>query len=126
MKVLYIVILLILIIIIGWFFTYNAINNEASQLMDLSDEIIKSIEDGQWDKAKNQFEDIDSRWKQVRKFWTILLDHHEIDNIDLSIAKANKYINSKNKSLSLGEIEVLKSLFGIVKENEALTLHNIL
>jgi len=126
MKALIIVISIILVIVIGWFFIYESVGNSTEDFILMLTEVATSIEDSDWERAKNQFIEAREKWIKLRNMWTILLDHHEIDNIDLSMARANKFVESQNTSLSLGEIEVLKELFKIVKENEALTLTNIL
>ena len=117
---------LLILIIMAWFFIYSSIADITQELTYLVDNINENIEKNEWDIAMNNFLVIQKKWHEVRDTWTIFLDHHEIDNIDLAMARANKYIRVKDTALSLGEMEVLKKLFDIVKENEALTLTNVL
>ncbi|QEK13184.1 DUF4363 family protein [Crassaminicella thermophila] len=126
MRTLIAAILAIFIIIGGWFYLYKSIEKNTFEFINTLDTISLNIQKQDWNRAFHEFNKIQKKWNKTRNLWTTLLDHHEIDNIDLSMAKADQYVKSKDISLSLGEIETLKKLFRIVKENEALTLTNIL
>lgn len=126
MKILIVTLSVMLIIIGGWFFLYESIENTTYEFINSLTSITQNIQVPNWDIAYDEFVKVNDKWKQTRKTWAILLPHHEIDNIDLAMIKASQYVKSKNTSLSLGELESLKTLFGIVKENEALTITNVL
>ncbi|WP_165000262.1 DUF4363 family protein [Anaerophilus nitritogenes] len=126
MKVFITSLLIMCLIVGGWFFVYDSITHTTSSFVESLDEIIESIHKNDWTNASHQFEKVHTKWNHTRNLWSILLPHHEIDNIDLASAKAKEYIHAKNISLSLGEIATLKKLFHIVRENESLTLTNIL
>ena len=126
MRTLIITIGAVAIIIIGWFFLYGAIESNADDFINSLTEIAENINEYNWDMAWVHFTEVKNGWSKKRTILTIFIDHHEIDNIDLAMAKAQKYIQSKDKPLSLGEIEVLTQLFIIVKENESLSISNIL
>ncbi|TCO68525.1 DUF4363 family protein [Marinisporobacter balticus] len=126
MKILIITLLSIVIVIGAWFFLYENIENTCSKFINDLTHIGQNIQTLDWDSAYSELLKVNDHWQQTRKTWAALLPHHEIDNIDLTMAKASQYVKSKNVSLSLGEIETLKKLFNIVKENEALTLTNVL
>ncbi len=125
MRALIIAIIFTLAIFLGWYFTFNSVEDSTTQLISSLSELSKSVEARQWETAKTKFLEIEEKWEKIRSNWTIILDHHEIDNIDLAMAKTSEYVKSQNHALSLGEIESLRKLFSIVKENEALTLPNI-
>ncbi|EOC99604.1 DUF4363 family protein [Caldisalinibacter kiritimatiensis] len=125
MRAVRFVILVLVVIVIGWGLIYNFVEKNTSEFINNLDDLSKKVENNDWEGAKIQFYKIEKKWDKAKNTWSIILDHHEIDNIDLSIAKASKYIKTQDSSLSLGEIEVLRKLFGIVRENEALTITNI-
>lgn len=121
-----IVIVIMLFMIGGWFFVYTVIENSTNVFIHSLDTVTESIEREDWLNAATNFIDVKKKWTEERSFMTIFLDHHEVDNIDLAMARAGKYIEVRNTALSLAEIDVLKKLFSIVKENESVTLENIL
>jgi len=89
-------------------------------------EIEESTKAGNWVKAKEGIEAIEANWQQVEKSWSILLDHIEIDNIDISLSKISRYIESENTSLALAEVATLKMLITHIPEKESFRLTNIL
>ena len=125
-KVIIIILLIIITIVGSWYFVYNRLQGNANDLKTTLDDIHHSIESNNWDEADHYFQNLNDKWLELRDVWTILLDHHEIDNIDLAMSRAKKYIDSNSKALALGEIEVLTSLVNIVVESESFTLSNIL
>ena len=116
----------VLLIIIGWFFLYQSVERRTAEFVENLNQLAAVLDNEDWEGATENFKKIRNKWRGTRDIWTIFLHHHEIDNIDLSMARTVQYIETKNKSLSLAEMEALKQLFHIVKENEAVTLTNIL
>jgi hypothetical protein len=126
MRSLIAVSIVIIVIIGGWLFAYHYIDVHATALIQALDRITKDIESENWDAAVDKYLQTKEQWFEIRNRWAVIIHHHEIDNIDLAMARTRKYIEEKDRPLSLGEIEVLKQLFHIVKESEALTLTNLL
>ncbi|SHJ72367.1 protein of unknown function [Geosporobacter subterraneus DSM 17957] len=116
----------VLLIITGWIFLYQSVEHQTAEFVEALSQLTKTLNQEDWETAASNFKEIRNKWQITRNKWTIFLHHHEIDNIDLSMARTVQYIETKNKPLSLGETEALKQLFHIVKENEALTLTNVL
>lgn len=125
MKIFVAVIVIVLVLIVGWYFTYESIDQHTTTFVRQLDYISKTIEEHSWSIVDLEFHRLKDNWDKFRKVLSVILDHHEIDNIDLSMARTEQYIRTKNKPLSLAEIEVLKQLFLIVNESESLTLTNV-
>lgn len=120
------IVALILIIIIGsWFWIFTYIKSNVVEMNDIISNINSNIEDNNWIKTKELYEILNNKWDKSRLVWSIFLDHHEIDNMDLTIAKVEANINNKNKHESLKELNVLKTILKIVEESESLTIENI-
>ncbi|MTI71734.1 MAG: DUF4363 family protein [Firmicutes bacterium] len=126
MRALSIVSVIILVIIGGWILLYNDITNDYDEFITSLNKLNKQLVYEDWGEADKELEVLLKMWKEHRDKWSIFLDHHEIDNIDIAMARTSRYVETKNNPLALGEIEVLIKLFEIVKENEAFTLTNIL
>lgn len=123
---LWVSIVIIFVIIMFSFFVYSYIDKTTDEFKNTLNMIENVIENEQWDRANIEFIKINQKWNKTRNTWSIILDHHEIDNIDLAISRVNKYISYRNTALSMGEIQVLKTLFSIVKESQGLSLSNVL
>ena len=125
MRTFKVVLIVVLLFLLGWYLVYESIDKHTTNFSKQLDNISDIIREENWDIVSIEYGRVKNNWNKIRKLLTILLDHHEIDNIDLSMAKASQYIETKNIPLSLGEIAVLKQLFSVVKESESLTLTNI-
>ncbi|CAH2213606.1 DUF4363 family protein [Tepidibacter aestuarii] len=127
MKPFIISIIAAVIIIVSWNYIYSHyIDDSCIEFINSINSISDNIDKNNWKKARDEFMKIDKKWDNVRYKWSVLLDHHEIDNIDIAMAKLIKNIELKNISLSHEQLQSLKKFFELISENEKLTLTNIL
>lgn len=92
---------------------------------DLENSIIKSVENGQWEKASEDFQTLSDDWRQYKKSAAYFLDTTTINEADYSIAKADYYIKAEDKSNASGELACLKEQLAFLHYNESLALGNI-
>ena len=64
-------------------------------------------------------------WQKIRRLWVYFINQDEIDNIDISMERLTSYIKNKDINKAQAELEHLRILFNIIKENECLALDNI-
>lgn len=102
------------------------INNSSQHLMNHLDAVQASIVSENWDNAQKELSLTSTAWQQAKPWWTVLIDHHEIDNIDLSISRLEQYVAAKSTALSLGELAALLLLVEHISTQQMLTLENIL
>ena len=86
----------------------------------------QSISTQKWEVAQKELNTAQQRWDKNKTWWTVLLDHQEIDNIDISMNRLEKYIKTHDVSLSLGEVSALKFQVDHISDSEKLNLRNIL
>lgn len=86
----------------------------------------QSLSNRNWDLARNHLMTAQHNWEKSSHWWSILIDHQAIDAIDLSINRLEKFIETKNFSLSVVEASALKLRFKYIYESEKLSLKNIL
>jgi flagellar motor component MotA len=125
MKVVsFIVISLVLIIGFG-IFTTTSINSSAEKLTHHIDILEENIAEEKWQESSQSSKEISRLWSETKKTWLLFLDHQEIDNIDLTYARLNKYIEAKDLPSALAEVAALKLLVKHIPDISALTLRNI-
>lgn len=116
-----------LVLLIGLSFgSYRYINKTSQNMISQFDLVEQSIQDSRWETAKAQLQAAENTWDQTKYWWTILLNHQEIDNIDVSISRLKTYISSQGLALSLGEVSALKMYVDHISDTEAITVRNIL
>ncbi|WP_242966858.1 DUF4363 family protein [Desulfosporosinus sp. FKA] len=106
--------------------SYQFIQRTTQSLDSQISTVEQSISGQQWAMAQNKLKETQQRWDKSKIWWTILLDHQEIDKIDLSLSRLDKYLVTQNLPLSLGEVSTLELLISHISETEKFTLENIL
>lgn len=120
------VFVILVILLVGSFTSYQYIQGTTQNLGSQIASVEKSISSQQWDTAQKELNETQQQWKNTKGWWTILLDHQEIDKIDLSMKRLDHYLVTKDLPLSLGEVSTLELLFNHISDTEKLNLENIL
>lgn len=105
---------------------YKYVHDSAQTMVGQLEQVETMIQQGQWDSSGDKLAQMRTYWDKTKYWWTILLEHQEIDNIDVSISRLQRYIDTKGLSLSLGEVSTLKMLVDHIADTQAFTLRNIL
>ncbi|HWQ71722.1 MAG TPA: DUF4363 family protein [Desulfitobacteriaceae bacterium] len=126
MRIITTTIIIFILIISGSAASYNYINSTSRNLVAQLENAEKAIQDQQWTLAREQLEQTENNWDKTKYWWTILLNHHEIDNIELSSQRLKQYLINQDKTLSLAEISALEMLFEHIADTEAVNIENIL
>ncbi|HHY13314.1 MAG TPA: DUF4363 family protein, partial [Thermoanaerobacterales bacterium] len=85
---------LILFILLTGYGVYNVYYlTKTSTVMD---EILKELENvvikEDWDMAEDQLNKFIKKWGENKTYWSVLINHSEIDNIEQSIERLKRYI----------------------------------
>lgn len=126
MRVITTTIIILFLIISGSVTSYNYINSTSRNLVSQLKNTEKAIQGQEWALAQDQLEQTLTTWHKTKYWWTILLNHHEIDNIELSSQRLKQYLINQDKTLSLAEISALEMLFEHIADTEAINVENIL
>lgn len=124
-RTIIVVAILLIVIILSGTLTLYYLGRSAGTLELSVDSAIQSVTDKQWTSAEKQLEEFNKNWDKTKYYWAMLVDHFEIDNIDDSFTKTQKYVESKDYSSSLAELEALKYYIMHIPEKEGFTLENI-
>ncbi|HHY90092.1 MAG TPA: DUF4363 family protein [Clostridiales bacterium] len=125
MKMVVIATLLFLLVIAGWLIAYAHVDHVYVELSNYCSTLAESLEKQDWDHASQQLSMINEQWEKAKKHFNLFMNHEKIHDIELSLARTKQYIYKKELSLSLAEIEMLKRLLYMLKEDESLTISNI-
>ena len=120
------IIILVVIITGAGIIANRAFHTTAQKLDDHIAGIENAAAGGNWVAAEKSLANMRRDWSQTEKFWSVLLDHSEIDNIESTISKLGKFIQSRNQSLALGEAALLRLYIKHIPEKESFNLKNIL
>jgi hypothetical protein len=124
-KVIAVMIIITLLIITASIIINRSFDNSSKQLESHINKIQASTISGNWDTASKELKLIQSHWNKIQKFWTVLLDHIEIDNINSTLARMSLQIQVKDKSSVLGESAALRLYINHIPEKESFKIKNI-
>lgn len=110
----------------GSFISHDYIQRTTHSLVAQLGTVEQSISVQNWQNAQRELDRTSGRWDKNKTWWTILLNHEEIDTIDLGMKRLEKYMTAEDKSLSLGEVSALMLLFDHIADSDQLTIRNIL
>ncbi|MEG6611426.1 DUF4363 family protein [Pseudoclostridium thermosuccinogenes] len=126
LKIISSIALIIAAVFIAGTCAQNSLASTSKHLDSQISAIEKSMKDGMWEDALNKLKALTEDWEKAETSWSMLLDHQEVDNIDSTIARMSQYIENRDISPALAEIETLRLYIRHIPEKEALTLKNIL
>ena len=105
--------------------SYLYIESSAKNLSTKLESVEQLVTAQKWDVAQENLSLTKQNWDGTKTWWSVLLDHQEIDNIDISISRLDKYVETKGLSLSLGEVSTLKMLVEHISDKERLSMKNL-
>lgn len=118
--------LILAAVIAGSIYSTSTIKISAKKMEHSIEKTSDLASAGDWAGASGQLALTEKEWNKIEKTWAILVDHFEIDNIESSIIRSKKYIETKDKPLSLAELDNLKFFVEHIYEGELINLKNIL
>lgn len=117
--------IIILVLGLGGYWHNQYINQSTNALVEKVIYIEDHIKAKNWSQANQEVTRVKTEWIETKKLWSVLLDHQEIDNIDLSLQRVEQYIVQNETALSLGEISALRLLFNHIADTESISLQNV-
>lgn len=105
--------------------SYYYLTVSTDKMLEQTRELDRLVFNSQWEEADQTLKQIHREWQQKEQIWTLLINHQEIDNIELTLARLENYLKTKSKIQSLGEISALEHWIKHIPEKEAVTLTNI-
>jgi len=125
LKPLIIIISLTILIVAGGAITLYVLDSESQRLDDSLSSLGEAIENGNWDNASKRLREFHSTWDRTSSLWSMLVDHYEIDNIELLLSQLASYVKNKNRNDALSSVSSLKTLIKHIPDKESLSLKNV-
>ena len=126
MKPLLLAIFFFIVIISGSLMSMYYISSQSEVLQNQLVELEKHIDSENWDKATSLFNAFRQKWVKIDRRWSMLIDHYEIDYINMDLGELKAYIKAQDKTNALAKISSLQLLVKHIPEKEYPLLKNIL
>jgi hypothetical protein len=124
-KTIIVVVILLIVIILSGSLALYYLGRSSGQLELLVNSASISVENKEWTSAQKQLDEFEKNWVKTRPYWSMLVDHFEIDHIEDSYEKAKKYVETQEYPSSLAELESLKHYILHIPRKEGFTMQNI-
>lgn len=119
-------VILIALVLLSGFYTHKLLRDDSDRLVKSIDEIIESSGSGDWERSSETIRRMSSDWGKMKGIWSSLIDHQEIDNIDITLSRLQMLIEIKDTSALMPEAAALRKIISHIPEKEKLTLDNLL
>lgn len=116
---------LVIVLSVGFLTLYN-LNNTADKMVANFDGLEDTIVAGNWQEAHTGIKKVQELWNANKGWWAIVLDHQEIDNIEMALTRVDKYVSMQDRALASGELAVLRQMIEHIPDKERVNLKNIL
>lgn len=102
-------------------YTETSMNTIIEQLSNLKIDILEENKEN----IKNKVEKIDSDWKNVHDKLAYYIEHDELEKVDTAIVTMKSYIETKDFSSAIAELEEGKFILEHIEEKNSFNLENI-
>ena len=127
MKDLIISFLIIAVLIGGWLFFDNYSHKQSYELSEYLEEVIIPLtEKESWGEVDELYDIFEEKWRSYQKVALSFLENDQLSEIDLCVARAEKYIEAEDVSNSAGELCSIATQLQLLDKREKVTLSNIL
>ncbi|MDF2520511.1 MAG: hypothetical protein K0R84_1139 [Clostridia bacterium] len=118
-------ILFLAVIIAGSLSTLYYLDNQSEALLQQLDMLETQIEAEKWDDARISTKEFKEKWVKADRTWSMLIDHYEIDYINMDLGELEAYVKNKDKANAMAKLESLQLLVEHIPEKERPSLKNI-
>lgn len=126
MKLLVALTVLMLLFIVFGVYMQQQILKTASEMREKISDISREINDENWKAAKDSVKSLHKWWNDIQDTWDIFIVHHEIETVEILLARLLSYIKSEEKPSALAELAALDMQFSHIYRNEMFNLQNVL
>ena len=104
----------------------HALQTSTEKLTGQIERVMEEIDAQRWSEAQQQSIKLEKSWHDNARWWPVFLDHQEIDNIEFSLAKVEKYVATRNVPLAQGQLSELHLMLKHIPGKETVSIENIL
>lgn len=119
--------IVILVFLIGFGVgSYVYLEKTAQILVEKTEFLDKSVHKKDWNAAEKNFSSLTSSWDKANEKWTMLIDHQELDRINISMSRIREYIQVRHLPGLAAELAELRLLLLHIPKKEAINFDNLL
>lgn len=106
-------------------YCYNFIKESSIKLENNIDEIVYYLNKNDDENVKKSFNKLKEQTIESKKVWFLIINHEEIDNVDVKIKECEGYIKKEADNELLASLNSLKFYINNIYEREKVNIPNI-
>jgi predicted PurR-regulated permease PerM len=119
-----VVIFFLIFLVLGWYAEVT-IAQQAEELLSEIEKLATSVKNLDTAQISTQLEKINKSWIKSRKIWVLLIDHQDLDEFELYLARTKSFLANEADVLALSGIAEMKQTINRIPDQIRLTLENI-
>ncbi len=112
-------------IVVSGVLSQRYLDETAGGLAALLQRVERALVSEDWGECEQAFSAFERRWRVVRRNWGVVVDHMEIDNVDMRVARLKVFIQEREADEALAECSEALLLIRHIPERERLNWRNI-
>lgn len=120
----WVIIILVMITIISTM-GYRYLLTTSDNLNQLLVKIKTGIHNNNWKQVKQLKRQLNTKWNQAQNIVPTLINHSELHDLEITLARISTLVEQKSKEKLLPEISIARKLTKNIKGQEKLNLRNI-
>ncbi len=96
------------------------------EFLDLAEKISVKASESNWDDSKKITKEMTDKWNANKGILSVFNDHEDLDRVELALGDLQDNISYKNEEYTQKAISDIKILLKRLKNNESLSIENIL
>jgi hypothetical protein len=116
---------IVVMIITGGILSQRYLDRSADELASQLERVQQAVEQKDWMTSEGGFALLEERWNRVHSNWELFTDHLELDNLELSLIRLQKFIETRDEVNARVEAGEAMDLIRHIPERERLTWRNI-
>ncbi|HBG17069.1 MAG TPA: hypothetical protein DDW93_09845 [Firmicutes bacterium] len=119
-----VIILFLLFSGLGWY-SEVLISKQAGEILTELENLASYVKKSKSLEIEKQLNIINKLWLKSRKVWVLLIDHQDLDEFEIYLARTKSYLENKAIVLALGGIAEMKQTINRIPDQLRLNLENI-
>ena len=118
-----VIIFFILFFTLGWY-TEVIIAQQAEEILTELERLATYVKTADPETITAQLKIINQLWVKARNFWVLLIDHHDMDDFEVALARTKSFLDNNAPVLALSGIAELKQIIYRIPDQLRLHLEN--
>ncbi len=106
-------------------FTQNYTEKSVERITEQFSNLKKYISDDNAENIQNTIKNIDDDWEKIHDKLAYYIEHDELEKVDTAIITMKSYIESKDYSSAIAELDEGKFVLEHIQEKNSFNLQNI-